>query len=169
MTTVRVDDVVEIIGAKVFWAIYDENGYTGNAEEYPGESNNINRIISDGYKPRYFKTYNNFPRNFIPKKDTPYLCLPKLTKQWDKGRTTYNRVSLLNPIELIYHEEYTILSNGEKFYYGGPSGKWVRALCKEKGMVASGYISLDGRTVYTTKPEDSHLVHPHVFEDEMSE
>ncbi|USK71748.1 hypothetical protein [Peribacillus asahii] len=137
-----VNDVKEMPEAKVFWGVFDENGYTGNAEEYPGASNEVKRIISDGYKPRYFKTYNNFPRNFVPKKDTPYLCNAKVTKQWQQGRTNFTRVSLNNPVELLT-DIPKIESNNQTVYLSGLTAKsdWGYF----EGRITNGYISVDNK------------------------
>ena len=90
--TVFVNDIRKMLKSDVFTGVYDKNGYTGKGKRFDGPDEEPGgRILTGSYHQRhyqFFQTSYYFPRGFIPKKDTPYLCIPK-EKHVDKGKTTY--------------------------------------------------------------------------------
>lgn len=115
-----VKEVKNVFGENgIFKGFFDEKGYTGKADHYLIDNSIPKRIISGSYKPFYYYTYYNFPKNFIPKKDSIYLCIISKSENWEKGNKRFTRISLSEPLEIVDDNFYTAYQEKtSSFHYG---------------------------------------------------
>ncbi|MCP2034157.1 hypothetical protein L1279_001140 [Planomicrobium sp. HSC-17F08] len=137
-----IDNIVEIEEAKIFWGIYKNGKYLGAGINNYQAGETFGGLTS-GYRNEYTVYKYDFPEGFVPKENTPYLCVEKLVKEWNKTSNTVVLEFLLqSPIEIGTYVD----PEWNSYEITGAGG-----YCAKKKMVGHGYLSADEQTIYVTK------------------
>ncbi|MCP2034158.1 hypothetical protein L1279_001141 [Planomicrobium sp. HSC-17F08] len=137
---------IEIVGkGKIFWGVYKDGKYTSEGGITPLEARDTTGGLTSGYRKAYNTEVYLFPKGFIPKENTPYLCVEKVGKKCKRGITTYVDIHLLNPYEIKSHWE-----PNHRF----PDAVWDKGYWKKEELFGRGFLSPDEKTIYVIAEKD---------------